>query len=49
VVSGVESFPREQLKHTEAVEKHVLPDLQVIKVNRLFKKYLIFWETFLNY
>jgi hypothetical protein len=35
VVSGVESFPREQLKHTEAVEKHVLPDLQVIKVNRL--------------
>jgi hypothetical protein len=48
VVSGVESFPREQLKHTEAVEKHVLPDLQAIKVNRFFLNILFFAKYFLT-
>jgi hypothetical protein len=32
VVSEVENFPRVQLKHTEAVEKLVLPDQDDIKV-----------------
>ncbi len=32
MVSEVENFPRVQLKHTEAVEKLVLPDQDDIKV-----------------
>lgn len=40
VVSGGESFPREQPKHTEAVEKVVLPDMEVSKEEKVRTDFL---------
>jgi len=34
MVTGVESFSKDQLKHTKAVEKVVLPDKIIIKRRR---------------